>query len=134
MNWLGFSRGLAIVFGVLLPIGETVRRWGHIDYLPTFLDDWLIGALLLWGAWATRDRPDAAGREDHGPRAAGRRVLCAAWGVTCGIGYSSFFGHLEHLDRPDVGPLPQVWLTTIIGVGWVLAIVAMVGAARRDGD
>jgi hypothetical protein len=116
---LRFSRTLAIIYGFILPIGETIRRWGHIDYLPAFLDDYFIGAFLLWGAWASRRTE---------PR--GRRILCTAWGFTCGMGYASFFGHLRVINEPDVGPLPQVWLTTIIGAGWLLAIAAMLAAIR----
>ncbi len=120
---LRFSRGLAIVFGVALPIAETIRRWSTIVYWPALLDDWLIGAFLLWGAWATR-RGRAVG--DASPdRRRGWRILCGAWGFTCGMGYASFFGHLRDLDQPDVGPLPHVWATGVIGVGWVLAIVAL---------
>jgi hypothetical protein len=130
---LGFSRGLAIVFGVALPIGETIRRWNNIVYWPAFVDDWLIGAFLLWGAWATRRRADAA---DGVGRRRGWRILCGAWGFTCGMGYASFVGHLRDIGQPDVGPFPHVWVTSVIGVGWVLAIVALFATmyGRRDDD
>jgi hypothetical protein len=117
---LRFSRTLALLFGVLRPLGETIRKWGHVGYLPAFLDDFFIGAFLLWGAWASR-RGDAGGRG----------VLCAAWGFTCGMGYASFFSHVRDIDLPDVGPLPQVWLTVLIGAGWVMSIVAM-GLTLRE--
>ena len=52
------SRRLAVVVGVLLPLAETVRRWPlWKEYPPAFLDDFLIGAFLLYGAWrCSRDR------------------------------------------------------------------------------
>jgi hypothetical protein len=119
---LRLSRWYALLVGVALPAGETFRRWGAIDDLPAFLDDYAIGVFLLAGLWASRKAD---------PR--GLRLLCAAWGFTCGLGYASFFGHLRVIDQPDVGPLPQVWLTTIIGSGWVLAIAAMITTIRAAG-
>lgn len=126
---LKFSRGLAIAFGVALPVAETVRRWNNVVYWPALLDDWLIGALLLWGAWATRARARADARD----RSRGWRIMCGAWGFTCGMGYASFFGHLRDISQPDVGPFPHVWVTAVIGVGWLLAIAALVATiAARD--
>jgi hypothetical protein len=116
---LRVSRWYAILVGVFCPVGETVRRWGHIDYLPAFLDDYAIGALLLAGVWASR-------RAD--PRGVG--LLAAAWGFACGLGYASFFGHLKAINEPDVGPLRQVWLTALIGAGWALSIAAMFVTVR----
>jgi len=40
---LTFSRRLALAYGVLLPIIETIRRWqqlGDIRMWPAWLDDW----------------------------------------------------------------------------------------------
>ncbi len=126
---LRFSRVLAVAFGVALPIAETIRRWNNVVYWPAFLDDWLIGAFLLWGAWATRGRGDrscgerAESVEDQ--RRRGWLILCGAWGFTCGMGYASFFGHLRDVGQPDVGHFPHVWVTGVIGVGWLLAIMAL---------
>ena len=47
---LQFSRRLALVFGILLPIVETARRWhqmGQLSMIPAWLDDYLVAALLL---------------------------------------------------------------------------------------
>ena len=79
-----FSRRLAIVFGVLLPIIETIRRWpqlGDVRMWPAWLDDFILAAFLLYGAWRTRKARDV-----------GRPYLAAAWGITCGMAYGSFFG------------------------------------------
>ena len=50
------------------------------------------------------------------------------------MGYASFFGHLQHIHEPDPGNIPQLWLTIIIGAGWlvVLAALAATIAARPD--
>ncbi|HZS09654.1 MAG TPA: hypothetical protein VFD58_32805 [Blastocatellia bacterium] len=115
-----FSRRLAIIFGILLPLGETFRSWGAGRPWWAWFDDYLIGAFLLLGAW--RSRSDT--RE-------GQRVLAAAWGFACGLGYASFFGHLEHIREPDPGNIPQVTLTIIIGTGWLLAILALIASLKR---
>lgn len=118
-----FSRRLAVVFGILLPIAETIRRWHQLDqprYWPVWFDDILLGALLLYGAHRVARDP-----------AQGRGFLIAAWGVTCGMAYSSFFGQLLSLDQPDPAPIPAVWVVAIKGVGFALAIVALIGSLRE---
>lgn len=112
-----FSRRLAIVIGVILPIAETFRRWGSSGFFPWWLDDYLIAAFLLLAAW--RSRRDAAN---------GARYLAAAWAFACGMGYMSFFGHLENIDQPDPAPISHAWVTTIIGIGWLVSILGLVAS------
>lgn len=67
--------------GILIPLAETVRRWGELwADPPAYLDDWLLGAFLIAGAWS-------AGRGERGIR-----VLAAAWGAALGMGYYSCVG------------------------------------------
>jgi len=120
---LTFSRRLALVFGASLPIIETIRRWrqlGDFRMWPAWLDDVLLGAALLYGAWRVARNVDT-----------GRPCLAAAWGLTCGIAYNSFFGQLPHLDQPDPSSLPSAWVVGIKGVGTLLAIVALAGSLRQ---
>ncbi|MEO6655237.1 MAG: hypothetical protein ABIO36_04075 [Pyrinomonadaceae bacterium] len=79
-----FSRKLAIVLGIITPLLETVRRW-HTwqENPPAFFDDYILGGLLLYGAW----------RVGRDPRT-GQKFLAAAWGFMCGMAYQSFFGQL----------------------------------------
>jgi len=117
-----FSRRLAVIFGILIPVGETVRRWrqlGDISVWPFWLDDYILGALLLYGAWRTR-------KDIH----SGRPFLIAAWGFTCGMAYPSFFAQLLNLD-PDPGPIPSAWVAVIKGVGFALAILALAVSLKR---
>ena len=118
-----FSRRLALVYGVSLPIVETIRRWqqlGDLRVWPSWLDDLLLGAALLYGAWRVSQNVDTR-----------RPWLATAWGLTCGIAYNSFFGQLAHLDQPDPSALPATWVVGIKGVGSLLAIVALVGSLRQ---
>jgi hypothetical protein len=106
--------------GVLLPLLESVRRWGTGNYL-LWLDDYLIGAALLAAAWQ-------AGRDP----VRGRLWLAAAWAFACGIGYSSFVGHWLRMDEPDVGRFDHHLLTGAIGLGLLLALLALYGSLRRE--
>jgi hypothetical protein len=112
---------LAITLGILLPLGETVRRWGHWETWIFWIDDFIIGALLLWGAWAVKRR------KEHG-----LRVLAAGWGVTFGMLYLSFFNHLEQMSKPDVGRFPHRVLTGMIGVAFVGSIVGLWSSLRKE--
>ncbi|MEO8018920.1 MAG: hypothetical protein ABI769_13985 [Pseudomonadota bacterium] len=117
-----FSRNLACVFGFALPILETIRRFhqlGDIGVWPMWLDDILLGVLLLTGARLT------SGRRYHNAK-----YLVAAWGVTCGMGYASFFGQVLHLDLTDPAGIPSLWVAVIKGCGFALAIVALIGALK----
>ncbi|MDQ1559328.1 MAG: hypothetical protein QOD32_2388 [Pyrinomonadaceae bacterium] len=121
-----FSRRLAIVFGILAPLGETVRRWSTWrEWPPNFFDDYIMGAFLLYGAWRV-------GRDVRG----GQRFLAAAWAFTCGIGYYSFFGHLKSLSLHEVdpAPIPSEWVAVIKGVGLALSLLALVISLRRQSE
>jgi hypothetical protein len=119
---LDFPRRLALIAGILLPAAETVRRWhemGRLSMLPAWLDDYLLGAFLLYAAWR-------AGR-DH---ISGQRFLAAAWGVACGMGYFSFFGQLARLDQPDPSHFPVLWVVALKGAGLLLAFAALLASLR----
>ena len=53
-----FSERLAVVAGIVLPVGETVRRWGSLWVYPwAYLDDVLIGC--MFPAWCVDEPPTA---------------------------------------------------------------------------
>jgi hypothetical protein len=117
-----FSRTLAVVLGLLAPLGETIRRWSTWrEYPPAIIDDYLMGALLLWGAWSARQGvPNSRAR------------LATAWGFTCGLGYYSFFEQVRRNAVGDVDPafVPSMWVAVIKGAGLALAVVALVATLR----
>ena len=117
-----FSRRLAIVAGIVLPVVETARRWhqlGEIRLFWAWFDDYAIAAFLLYAAW--RMGKDAV----HG-----HRVLAAAWGFACALAFNSFFVQLSDLERADPSGLASVWVVTIKGVAASLAAVALVATLR----
>ena len=113
-----YSRHAALLGGILVPLLESIRRWGNGDHL-FWIDDYLIGAFLLVAAWQARRGP-----------AVGRPWLAAAWAFACGIGYSSLLGHWLSLDLPDVGHFDHRLLTAAIALGLMLALLALYGALR----
>ena len=117
-----FSRWLAIAGGIIAPVLETMRRWSTWKQSPANLfDDYIMGALLLYGAWRV-------GKDIR----SGQRFLVAAWGFACGLGYYSFFGQLKdfHQGQPDPAPIASECVLLIKGIAWSLAIIALVLSLR----
>jgi hypothetical protein len=118
-----FSRYLAIILGILTPLAETVRRWSTWrENPPALFDDYILGALLLYGAWRV-------GRDAR----SGQRFLVAGWAFMCGMAYGSFFEqvHRYRLGISDPAPIPSIWVALIKGVGLALGIAALVISLRR---
>jgi hypothetical protein len=117
-----FSRRLAIVLGILTPVAETIRRCTWHKEPASLFDDYILGAILLYGAWRV-------GRNVY----SGQRFLTAAWAFTCGMAYLSFLGHMARLRAGDVDPAPiaSKWVLMIKGVGFGLRIVALIASLRR---
>ena len=120
---MAFSRCAAICIGIGLPIAELYRRshqLGDVAMLPAWLDDVLIGAFLLYGAWRTR-----GGRDD------GRIHLAAAWAFMAGMAYGSFFGQLAELDQADPSGASPMVIVAIKGAGLAVAIVCLWLTSRQ---
>lgn len=115
---ISISRYLAFALGILTPLAETIRRWSTWrENPPALFDDYILGGLLLFGAWrVTRD----ARR--------GQRFLAAAWAFMCGMAYYSFFGQLyqNRLGLADPAPISSGWVAIIKGIGLVVGVTALV--------
>ena len=126
MTRLELSRRLAYVFGVLTPVAETIRRWGTWwEEPPAFVDDILLGALLVAGAWVTRD-----------PRSArSRALLAAAWGFACGMAYGSVTSHWFAMrsGQADPAPIPTECVFAIKLIGGAIFVVASILTITADG-
>ena len=121
-----FSRNLAIFLGIITPLLETIRRW-HTwrENPPAFFDDFILGGLLLFGAW--RVNKDAV---------TGQKFLAGAWGFVCGMVYPSFFGQLEAIRLGEVDPAPvsSECVAVIKGIGFALAIFGLITSLRKMPD
>jgi len=107
-----FEVTAAYATGVLLPLLETARRRTHFEDIPSYVDDYLVGALLLWGAWAVTSR------HTYGPY-----LLAAAWGVLCGGMWGSFFSQLRATS--DVSGLPNEIVVVVKGAVFLVALIAV---------
>ena len=110
-----FEVTAAYVVGILLPGLEVLRRRTNFDRPESYVDDFIVGALLLL----------AASSVSRG-RAYGRYLLAGSWGVLCGGLYSSFFGQLRSPLPDDISGLPNLVVVAIKGVFWAVAIAGFV--------
>jgi hypothetical protein len=101
----------AIVWAVLLAVGECARNWGDWQWWPFWLLDFIASALLLVGAWF-------ALRPNQGKCLS---PLVGALGFCTAGAYGSFFSHLEVMEQPVSGNFAHGPLTVIIGVLFGLA-------------
>lgn len=119
--WL--SRNLAVFLGVITPLLETIRRW-HTwqENPPAFFDDFILGGLLLYGAWRVSRNA-----------AEGQKFLVAGWGFALGMVYSSFFHQLQMLREGAIDPAPisSEWVATIKGIGFLIVIVGFITSLRK---
>lgn len=63
----------AYIMGIALPVLEVIRRRRNVDNIPAYIDDFLVGALLLYAARAVTLQKQN-----------GRVLIVAAWAVLCG--------------------------------------------------
>jgi uncharacterized membrane protein YdcZ (DUF606 family) len=100
--------------GVCLPLGEAVRRRTNFENFHSYVDDFIIGALLLYAASAvTRGHTS------------GRVLLVVAWAVLCGGLYGSFFFQLFSTQAQDIGGLPNQVVVVIKGALYAVALVGL---------
>ncbi len=119
-------RLLAIALALSLMIGELWRSWGAGRPLYAVIDDQILGVLLIAGAIALR-------RDTWRTRG----LMAAAWGVTAGMLYGSFFGKVFEPARTNAGNWDLGVLTMLIGVAFATAIIGLVltlAAPMRTAD
>jgi hypothetical protein len=80
---------LALIFAIGLGIGETVINWGHWQYAPLWIVDYIIVAWLLWAFFKTR-----SGSHVHS--------LLSGWAFTAGIFYMALFVSLDPAIPTDM--------------------------------
>lgn len=112
----------ALAVGILLPLLETARRgisYWAVDF-TTMFEDYVAGALLLVGAWATYRR-----------RAWGSIFLVLAWGSIFGLISSSFWGQLEETLRHTASEPNNLLVVIVKFLLWVTCVVSLVLSFRR---
>ncbi len=114
-----FEVGAAYTMGIGLPLLEALRRKTNFENLHGYVDDFIIGALLLYAAHAVTRH-----------RRSGPVLLVVAWAVLCGGLYGSFFWQLAATETHDVGGLPNMTVVVIKGVLYAIALTGLVVASR----
>jgi hypothetical protein len=112
----------AFIMGILLPVLETCRRgisYWAVDF-TTMFEDYLAGALLLVGAWAT-----------YRMRAWGSIFLVLAWASIFGLMSSSFFGQLEDTLRQTASEPHNLVVVAVKFLLWITCVVALILSFRR---
>jgi hypothetical protein len=115
------SAWLAIVFGLALAVLEVVRNWGHWEWWPFWVVDYVAATLLVVGGALAIRRYSS-------------RWLTGGWGFTCAMFWMSFFGHYEGLLKAGAqASAREQHLTTIIGLMFALTIFGFAAglAGRR---
>lgn len=117
------SGNLAILLGVLAPLLETIRRWHTWQEDPlSFFDDYILGGLLLYGAWRVTKNA-----------LTGQKFLTAAWGFALGMVYASVDFQLQQVraGATDPAPISTEWVAAIKIAGLVLVLLGFVTSLRR---
>jgi hypothetical protein len=114
-----FEVGAAYAMGIALPLLEAMRRKTDFSNFHNYVDDFIIGALLLYAA-----RSVTTGKR-RGPV-----LLCVAWAILSSGLYSSFFWQLSRSQSHDVGGLANLTVVLIKGVLWAISLAGLFRSAR----
>ena len=114
-----FEVGAAYAMGILLPLGEALRRKTDFSNFHSYVDDFIIGAVLIYAARAVTT----------GKRS-GYVLLCVGWAILNGGLYGSFFWQFASTAALDVGGLPNMTMVIIKGVLWAISFAALVLSVR----
>lgn len=116
-----FWRVWAILLGLSLMIGETIRSWGQGRNPLFVLDDFFVGLPLVVTA-ILMARPSI-------PR------LCAfssSFAASAGMLYGSFFSKLADLSKPASSNIEIRLLTALIGLAFISSVIGIFGSIRAS--
>ena len=112
----------AFAIGLLLPVLETARRgisYWAVDF-TTMFEDYVAGALLLIGAWAS-----------YRARSWGAVFWLLAWAYFTGLMSSSFWYQLEETFR-QTSSEPNNFVVVIVKLLlWATCVISLVLSSRR---
>lgn len=117
MSALTWLRVVAMLLGASLIIGEAYRSWGAGRTPTAWLDDMLMGTLLICAAIAAAK-----------PGWQRRALFTGAWGANAGMLFGSFFGKVFDPARANPGNFALGTLTALIGVAFAVAVLGFVAS------
>jgi hypothetical protein len=120
---LKISRYSAVVFALGLGIGETVINWGHWQYAPLWIVDYIIVSWLLWAVWQTK-----SGQSLH--------HLLSAWAFTMGVFYIAFFVSLDPENAANTQPdnTLLILIGLMLGISLIGFLSALQGLTRQQAN
>jgi hypothetical protein len=111
----------ALAIGILLPVLETCRRginhWG-VDF-TTMFEDYVAGALLLIGGWAS-----------YRARRWGALFLVLAWAYVTGMMGGSFWYQLEDTFRGTASEPNNLLIVIVKFLLWGTCVVSLLLSFR----
>jgi hypothetical protein len=110
-------RIVAMLLGGSLIIGEAYRSWGAGRTPTAWLDDMLMGTLLICAAIAA-----ARGGWQR------RALFTGAWGVCAGVLYGSFFGKVFDPEAVNASNFSLGTLTALVGVAFAVSVLGFVAS------
>ena len=110
-------RIISIIGALLLMGGEVYRSWGAGRPVAFWMDDMLAGAMMI-----------AAAIMMAHPTQARRNFLSAAWGVSVGMLYGSFFGKVFDPASTNSGNFSLGLLTVLVGVAFAISIAGLIAS------
>ena len=118
-------RIIAVLLALSLMLGEAYRSWGAGRPVMFWMDDQIMGAMLIAGAWLMAR-----------PTPARHAFFAAGWGVNAGMLYGSVFGKVFAPETSNPGNFDMGLLTALIGLAFVTAIAGMIATIlyARDGS
>jgi hypothetical protein len=109
---LRVSRCIAALFAIGLAIGEAILNWGHWQFWPLWVVDYVIVIWLLVGVWLAR-RHEAS------------HHLTIAWAFTAGIFYMALFGGLDELRGVPGAVAENAILLSLISLMFALSLLGL---------
>jgi hypothetical protein len=105
----------SIIFGCLIVSGETYRRFGDFGHWSRWMDDYIIGLLLIVPAILI-----LKGRNDW------IKVLISGYGFATGLLYGSFFSKFLDVKNIQQSNIEADLLIFLIGLGLLASLVGLI--------
>ena len=110
-----------MIFAVGLGIGEAVINWGHWQFAPLWIVDYVIVVWLVAGFYKTRAGHSLA-------------VLISWWAFTAGVFYMALFISLDPELKHYINPSPTILALMAIMLGFAtLGILTAALSYRKQG-
>ena len=116
-------RLVALLLALSLMLGEAYRSWGVGRPIYAWLDDQIMGAFLLLGAWLAKV-----------PSPRNRAIFSAAWAFNAGMLYPSFFQKVFEPQTAQPGNFPLPILTLLIGIAFSIACFGTLLSFSKIGE